>query len=342
MAIRWNLTRTLAAICVVAAVAGVSPLAGCGKKDAPAKDDAPPDPAAAEGAREPDPDAEPATAPAAGAKALLTYLEPEAGGVLYMNLPPELGKLDGELLSTVFALPPRGRDLINAALGVDPALAAVLGPDAPPPSELLGPETLVMIPAVATGAYVLRPMKKPAAELEALLTADAMQTSESDGITVLTPTGAFPYKAALLEGDVVAFIPRTEIGSGLTPLTAGRDLPPSEVRTELATMLDTDPAMVLVGVVAGPMLHLELSDDVALARLMLRRWQDGGLDAEIRMQTTGDPAVAAKELEQRTAPLETDQVQALVDRIAFTVDGPTVAGKLQLTKDDVANLRKSK
>lgn len=315
---------------------------GCGKKDEKKADQAPdPDaPAAVEGGDEGEASAPPAT-PGPGAKALLTYLEPEATGVLYMNLPPELGRLDGEVIATVFALPPRGRDLVNAALGVDTALAAVLGPEAPKPEELLGPETLVMTPAVSTGAYVLRPLAKPAAEVEALLTKDAMQKSESDGITVLSPTGAFPFKAALLEGDVIAFIPKSEIGSGLSPLTAGRDLPASEVRTELSTMLDTDPSVMLVGVVAGPMLHLELTDDVALARIMFRTWQNGGLDAEIRMQTTGDPATAAKELEERTAPLETDQVQALVDRIAFTVDGPTVAGKLQLTKDDMANLRKS-
>jgi hypothetical protein len=327
---------------LLCALALVLPLAGCGKKEEAKPEDTPaPGETPGEADEAGEAAAPPSTPSASGGKALLTYLEPEATGVLYMNLPPDIGRLDGELVSTVFALPPRGRDLVNAALGVDTALASVLGPDAPPPSEILGPETLVMTPAVSTGSYVLRPLAKPAAEVEALLTKDAMQRSESDGTTVLAPTGAFPFKAALLEGDVIAFIPKTEIGSGLSPLTAGRDLPPSEVRTELSTMLDADPGVVLVGVVAGPMLHLDLTDDVALARIMFRKWEAGGLDVEIRMQTTGDPATAAKELEERTAPLETDQVQSLVDRVAFTVDGPTVAGKLQLTKDDVANLRKS-
>jgi hypothetical protein len=310
----------------------------CGDKGSDKKADESKDVASAEEGGEA-PTAEPATKVSTPER-LLAYLEPEAIGVLYVR-PPEGGPLDPELLSTVFALPPRGQALVAAALSVDEMLATVLGPDAPPVSEILGEEILAMTPAVANGTYVVRPLKKTPAEVEALLTADAMRKTEVEGTSILTPTGAFPYKAAMLDDDVIAFIPVGEIGSGLNPLTAGRDLPASEVRLELTELLKNDPSVHFVGIVAGPMLHLELTDDVGLARLILRRWQEGGLDAEIRLQTTGKPDVAAKELEERTAPLETDQVQALVDRVAFTVDGPTVAGRLQLTKDDLAHLRKS-
>ena len=312
-------------------------LAGCGKTGEPDEADVK---KSAEDAGEAAPEPEPAQKVPATER-LLTYLDPEATAVLYLDVPEDVGHLDVDVISTVFAIPPRGRDLLVAGLGMDEALDATAGPDAPPPHEVFATEALVMIPAVATGPYLLRPLAKTPTETEKLLLEAGMQKAEVDGMTMFAPRGAFPYKVVLLEQDVAAFIPVTEIGSGLGPLTAGRDLPASEVRTELSALVANEPGVFLVQVVAGPMLHLELSDDVALARLILRKWQEG-IDAEARMQTTGDPSAAAKELEAVDASLETDQVKALVDRVAWTVDGPTVMGKLQMTKADLDHLRKAK
>jgi 8-oxo-dGTP pyrophosphatase MutT (NUDIX family) len=307
------------------------------------------------GRGEPPVEATPAAAPAAeesnptpstrgtGARGLLGWLEPQATGIAYLRLPPDVGALDPEPLATAFALPPRARELLVSGLGLDAALAAVLGPEGPAPSDLLGRDTLVMVPAVATGSYLVRPLARPAAEVESALTAQGLQRAPVDGATVLVSRGAFPYKVALL-GDpfpVAAFVPAGEIGTGIGPLTAARDLPASPAREELASLLESDPAVVLVALSAGPMLHLDLTDDVALARLVLRRWQ-GGLDAEVRLQTTGDPELAARELEGRTLTGESDQLRALADRVAFAVDGPTVAGRLQLTRDDLVHFTRSR
>lgn len=311
--------------------------AGCNKSSEPDEINIK-KPAEDEGAETPD--SEPAQKVPATER-LLTYLDPEATAVLYLNVPKDVGHLDVDVVSTVFAIPPRGRDLLVAGLGMDEALDATVGPDAPQPHEVFDTEALVMIPAVATGPYLLRPLARTPAETEKVLIEAGMQKADIEGMTMFAPRGAFPYKVVLLEQDVAAFIPVNEIGSGLGPLTAGRDLPASEVRTELSSLLSNEPGVFLVSVVAGPMLHLELSDDVALARLILRKWQDG-IDAEARMQTTGDVAAAAKELEAVDASLETDQVRALVDRVAWTVDGPTVMGKLQMTRADLDHLRKAK
>jgi hypothetical protein len=61
----------------------------------------------------------------------------------------------------------------------------------------------------------------------------------------------------------------------------------------------------------------------------------------VGFQPVRDPADAAKALEERTAPLETDVIQGMVDRVAFTVEGEVVQGRLQLTPQDVEALREA-
>jgi hypothetical protein len=89
----------------------------------------------------------------------------------------------------------------------------------------------------------------------------------------------------------------------------------------------------------GPLLHFDLGQDVLQLMMRVRPWDGDGLSVELRLQPSEDPDQAVATLENRKTPLESDQIQALVDRVAFTLDGPTVEGHLQLTSDDLSVLR---
>ncbi|MCY1006129.1 hypothetical protein OV079_11260 [Nannocystis pusilla] len=143
------------------------------------------------------------------------------------------------------------------------------------------------------------------------------------------------------------------MGNGLSPLTAARDLPPSELTRTIGEVVAADPALLLELYVQGAMLHFDLSDDVGVAKLSLRRLVEGdaarslprhdaaGIDGEVILQPLGDVAEAAAALEARSpAGAATDVLRDLYKAVAYTQDGPIVRGRLQLAADDLAPLRR--
>jgi hypothetical protein len=199
-----------------------------------------------------------------------------------------------------------------------------------------------MLPVMSAGTYVIRPITRPRAEVEKHLVAGGMEARHRDGFDMLFPTGAFPHKIAFLSDDLVAFIPIKEIGSGLSPLTAARDLPPSDLERELTSVLERERDALLELYVQGPIIHLDLDQELAGVRFALRDWGRGGLDGSVLLQPVRDAEHARAALEKREAPHETNVIKGLVGRVAYTVDARFVTGRLQLTADDVRGLREAK
>ncbi len=274
--------------------------------------------------------------PSTRASALLEWLDPDAVMVAFSRLPAEL---DADAFATVFAIPPKAARLLQDAAGIEEALDAVLPAEAPRPSEWLGPESLAMASMLGSGTYVVRPLVRPRAEVALLLQGARMRPQEVEGFTMLVPEGPFPFRIVFLRDDVVAFVPVREIGSGLGPLTAGRDLPAGAAERELVAVLEQEPDAALELYAAGPLLHFDLGTDLLQFAVRARKWQGGGLDVELRMQPDGDAASAADALAKRDVGLESAAIRALCGRVAFGIDGDFVEGRLQLTAEDVAVMK---
>lgn len=268
---------------------------------------------------------------------LLDWLDPDAIAVAWTVLPAEI---DMDAFTTVFAVPPRAARLLQDAAEIDAALDAVLPVDAPRPASWLGPEALAFTSLVASGTYVLRPLTRPSEEVVALLERARMHAETYEGFTLLVPQGPLPWKVAILDRNVAAFIPAREIGSGLGPLTAGRDLPEGTTERELRRVLGEEPKAALELYAAGPLLHFDLGHDVVQFAVRGRSWQGQGLDVEVRLLPDGEAEAAAKALGARDVSLETPTIRGLCERVAYGVDGTFVEGRLQLTADDVDALRR--
>src|SRR5690606_5967364 len=151
------------------------------------------------------------------------------------------------------------------------------------------------------------------------------------------PRGAYPWKLVLLEPGLVGFVPVRALGSGLQPLTAGRDLPASEIETQLRNVFASEGSPVLELYAAGPLLHLDLGQEIAQWMMGARRWQRG-LDVQVQLVPVRDLEDAAQSLRERDLSLESDRVRTMAERVAFSVEGPVVLGRLQLTAGDLAAL----
>lgn len=337
-------------------------LVACGKSEPSAGTAAAPAPAEAAAA---------SPAPAAPALAdeqrVLAWLDPDSPAVAYMRLPADL---DPEALGELFALPPRGLTLLRAPLNLESGLAALIGPEAPPPDQWLARDLVVMQPVLARGPYVVRRLLAPRADVEAWLRAGGMTDEVVEGLAVwtpgpeaaeppagsapgLAPALVFPWRLVFLADDLLGAFSLTEIGNGLGPLTAARDLPPSELSGTIREVVAADPTLLLELYVQGAMLHFDLSDDVGVAKLSLRRLLDGGgarslprhdaggIDGEVILQPLGDVAEAAAALKARApAGSATDVLRELYRAVAYTADGQIVRGRLQLTSADLAPLRR--
>ncbi|MCA9695624.1 MAG: hypothetical protein KC636_38965 [Myxococcales bacterium] len=306
---------------IIVAVAGA--LACKGSSDA--------EPAKAEvGVEAPGP-AQPVAAPAAESveARLLAWLDPDARAVAFVRNP---GEFDATAVATLFGVPGAGERVLRQLAGVDDGFTLMIGDDALA-TWFLEP-ALAMWPVIAQGTYVVRLLQKPAAEFRAAMEEAGMRASEVEGMTVLVSESPYAWKLVLLEGDAVAFVPQREIGSGLGPLTAARDLPPSELRQQLAPVL-ADSQTVLELFLAGPDVHMDLREPVASVRLSLRRWQTTGLDGAITLQPLGDVDEAARALQGRRATYMTDKFQDLMTRVAFAPEGPIVLGRLQIPGTDL-------
>jgi len=274
------------------------------------------------------------TSPSGGASALVQWLDPDAIAVAWVALPPGL---DTDTFATVFAMPPKAAQLISDVAEIDAALDAVLPEGGAEPSTWFGPASLAMSTRFGVGTYVLRRLVTPKATVKAALLGVRMREQEVDGFVMLVPDGPLPFRVVFLGDDTVAFIPAREIGSGLGPLTAGRDLPAGTTERELVKVLEESPDAPLELYATGPLLHFDLGDDIVQFAVRARKWQDG-LDVQVRIAPDGDAAAAASTLEARDVALETDAVRALCKRVAFTVDGTFVEGRLQLTREDLTTL----
>ncbi|MEM9458271.1 MAG: hypothetical protein AAGF11_29110 [Myxococcota bacterium] len=310
---------------------GLTGCPGKGAQDDPPARQAPPNPPAPE----PSPGANTPSANAASdpstAGPLLAWLDPDAVSVAYLDLPQHLRS---DAVAVVYGLPPRAEDLLQAVTDLDHALDAIRPTDSPATDTWLSPRGLVTVGRLARRPTVLHPLRVPKAEAIARLEALGLVREEDEVFEIWAPQRVFPYKVVMLEGEVAAFIPAAEPGSGLSPLAAARDQPPSDVETQLGALLSGPDAPTLALFAAGPMLHFDLSDDVLAVRFELRRASDGSLDGQLALQIEGDPAAAAKALEDRTAPEQSDRIQQLVERAAYVVDAEVVAGRLQLSAAD--------
>jgi hypothetical protein len=313
----------------LAAVALVLAL-GCGDKKAETAAEVEDTPAPAVVAPEPTP-----TAPVSTAASLLQWLDPDAIAVAWVALPPDL---DVDTFATVFAMPPKAAQLVQDVAGIDAALDAVLPEGRAQSSTWFGPESLAMSTRFGVGTYVLRRLVVPRATVQTALLGVRMREQEVDGFTMLVPEGPLPFRVVFLGDDVIGFVPAREIGSGLGPLTAGRDLPAGETERELGKVLEEAPDAPLELYAAGPLLHFDLGEDIVQFAVRARKWQ-GGLDVQTRLAPDGDAAAAATTLEARDVSLETGAVRALCERVAFTVDQNFVEGRLQLTREDMTTLR---
>ncbi len=307
---------------------------GCERDRAEATPKTPPPAAEAESAAE-TPPASSDDPPKSPGHALLDWLDPDAVAVVYSKMSREV---DLETFATVFAVPPKLARMLRDIPAVDEGLDAILDPEDPRPSQWLSVDGVAAASRVSSGTYVLRTITRPAADVQALLERAKMRRDEIEGFTVLAPQGPFPWKVAFLTEQVVAFVPVKEIGTGLSPLTAGRDLPASEVETQLRTVLDDDPATVLEAYAAGPLLHLDLGQDLAQFAVRARPFERSGLDVEVQLVPLEDTSAAAKALGERDLSLETDAVAALAQKVAFTVEGAAVIGRLQATPPEVGTL----
>jgi hypothetical protein len=316
-------TRTLGI-----AMALVLALAGCKGEQADAetgKSSATPDPAASEASDTPAVADEPPPSPTVDR--LLTYLPTDAQRVAYDRL---TRRFDVDVLAAVFALPPQAAILLDERGVLDEGLDIVLDGDAEP-GNWLGPATLGFMLPLGKWPYFLRPLSKPAAEVAPLLEQGFTKTTV-EGIDVWLPTGSFPWRVALLEGDVAAFVPLHTVGTGLEPLLAAREAEASPLEAELALGLKQDPTIELLLFAVGPLVHLDVTAPIAQVDFLLRRVGDdyGG---QVRLRPNGSVDECIDQLRARKAPEENQQVQALIAAVQFVIEQNMVVGQLELTSD---------
>ena len=289
---------------------------------------------------------------------LLPWLDPDSGSALYSRIDP---KVDLEALGRLFAVPPRAGHMLRDVMALRAGLAALMDGVGPAPETWLRDEVLAYLPPLAHGPYMVFGLQRPRAEVEGLLRAGGLHAEVREGMTTYSPLpggeapagpaealpthhapmAAFPWRIVFLEDDVIGCVSLREIGGGLAPLTAARDLPASELEVNLSRSFADDGEMLMDMVASGPMLSLDISDDVGAIRLGVRRWERTGIDGELILQPLGDPDAAVKQLEERRPTLETDVVRELYERIAFTPEAPVVRGRMQLAEADLRLLRVS-
>jgi len=270
------------------------------------------------------------TAPQGALPQMLEWLDPDAVGAATVNLPEGI---DVEALVSVFAIPPRAEQLLEAAVEIDPWLARVV-PDEHPPETWLGDQALAVTGTMSAGPTVIRPMLKPKAEVAKLLSAGDFDMQTVEGFEVFYPKKSFPYRIALLDESVLAFIPAREAGSGLSPLTAGRDLPTSELQKQLETAHATNDNVYVELFVAGPMMHFDLDPPLVGARFELVEWEAGGIEGRILVQPVRETAACMDVLEKRVPVGETDRIVQLADDVAYQLDKEFIVGVLRLSAAD--------
>jgi hypothetical protein len=267
---------------------------------------------------------------------------------LFLHLPSETltvsvdrtsRSFDPAVVAVVFGLPPKAASMLDQRGLLDEALDIVLDGDADPSHWLAATSLAFTIPP-NSAPYFLRPLTKPAAELGPLLEQGFSKTAIDD-IEVWMPTGSFPWRIALLDGDVAAFVPIGTVGTWLEPLLAAREAESSAVEQQLSAILQQDPGIELVLLAGGPLVHLDITQPIAQVEFALRN-VGRSYEGQIVITPTGDVDECAKQLRERKHPEENQQVQALLAAVAFTVETPTAApeqravvGRLAITSEQL-------
>jgi hypothetical protein len=264
---------------------------------------------------------------------VMQYLDPEARAVLVLTKVDQFD-FDPETLGTVAALPPGATRLLEAAHRAN----TYLDPEETGHPKWLASEMMVVTPGSGSKDYIVARRAGDEAQMKAALDELGLVLADDLEPPTWRSTKRFPFKVSKLDGDVIALISGDELGSGLDPLTAGRDLPPSEMRTELEKMLTSDANIELALHAGGPMLHLDASRDIAATQLGIRRDDASTLRAQVILQPVANPDGVAKELNERKHPEETQAVQELMKRLQFVVDKGVLVGELKLSADDLTHL----
>ncbi len=307
-------------------------LAACSRPE-PATDAAGPDAKAPSAATS----SAPATDPhePSGPAALIAWLDPDAVAAAYLRLPPEV---DLAALATAFALPDRTATLLRHAGDTARDLDAVVPPGEPRPTTFFTPELLATVPASGRGEIVIRRLKVPVAQVEAALRSARMHERTAEGLRLFEPRGALPWSVVILTDDLVAFVPAKIMGAGVSPLSAARDLPPSDLEQQLGRVLEERRDTMLELAAAGPLVHLDLDAEVLGLRAQVIPWGEGGLDGQVRLAISGDPQAAVRQLGDRTMEGEPTNLVELARKVAWVVeptDPPAVLGRLQIPREDV-------
>lgn len=258
---------------------------------------------------------------------LLVHLPGDAQRVAYDRLAKPF---DADVLEVVFAIPPQAGDLLDERTVLDEGLDIVLDGDAEP-ENWLTPASLAFVLPLGKTPYFLRVLSKPAAELGPLLE-QGFRKSTVEGVDVWLPTGSFPWRVALLDNGVAAFVPIDTVGTGLEPLLAAREAEASPLEVELARTLKSDPATELVLFAVGPLVHLDVTAPIAQVDFLLRTLA-GGYAGQVRLRPAGDVDECLAQLRARKHPEENQQVQALLGAVEFVVDQGAVVGQLELSSD---------
>lgn len=258
---------------------------------------------------------------------LLTYLPTDAQRVSYDRLSKRF-KVD--TLAVVFALPPQAADLLDERTVLDEGLDITLDGDAEP-ANWLGGTTLAFLLPLGKSPYFLRPLSKPASEVGPLLEQGFTKTTV-EGVDVWLPTGSFPWRVALLEGDVAAFVPVDTVGTGIEPLLAAREAESSPLETELNRSLTQDGAIELLLFAVGPLVHYDITAPIAQVDFLLRRSGDA-YQGQVTLRPAGSLDEALEQLRTRKHPEENQQVQTLIGALELTTEQNLVVGQLAITAD---------
>lgn len=286
--------------------------------------------------------AEPAPAPANEDAAallvrLLSWLPSDTLSVSFDRMSK---RWNPQVVSAVFALPPKAADLLDERRLLDEALAqAFEGESGTPDLAWLGPQSLAFTQPMIRHAYFVRPLLRPPSELDPLFIAAGFMREELEGKVGWLPKGAFPWRMVILDEQTIAFVP-ADPGAGVSTLIEAAAAPASAVETQVAEALGQDPMIELTLLAAGPLLHYDTDAAIAQLQFALRRpGPNGGYEGLVVLMPEGDVDECANQLRSRTSPEENQQVQALIAAVQFTpeptLSPPQVIGRLTIAPDQL-------
>ena len=268
---------------------------------------------------------------------LLRWIDPQAND-LWMGRESRI--FDPDTFATLMALPPRAAKAISDIHDFENALNVYLGDTDSNPKHQFQPAFAVFRPAVASGNFILRNVKDSTESFTQNLLSNGWTERKYDGISQYSRLNAnFPWKIAILDNDTIAGIPLGEIGSGLGPLNIARELPITGMRQQIEQQFESNPSMVALLFSAGPMLHWNLSENVDFVRLAVQRWKSKGYDITTEMGYTGDHTTALNDLRSRELNGQSNQLKLIADRVAFEFDAGHIAGRIQITNEDLVHLK---